>query len=195
MKPFVILLLLFFAFTQAQIHQPSNIKEAFYVYNHKKDTLFFPKVAKEGFGTVHFAIADSLQMDYLGNKEIIISVKLDCGLGEHGGTFDRTKVLKYTKYEIWNLDSKTKIFEFYNSYLNSFSDFNVYAIVKNTYGKQTFSCDVSFKENIIFISKAEYTSSGDFVFNGAQNNIIISEGTYQFIENNFQRLSNFKISK
>jgi hypothetical protein len=104
-------------------------------------------------------------------------------------------VLKYIKYEIWNLDSKTKIFECYKSYRNSFSDFNIYNTTRNSSGKQSFSCDVNFKENKIIISNTQYTSSGDFVNNDAQNNIIISEGTYQFLENNFQKASKFKILK
>lgn len=192
MKPITFSFLLFFSLGYSQIHQPKGEKDAFYVYNKKKDTLFFPKIDREGFGSLFFNVEDSIQIDNKENKEIILTINLDYVVSDHGGTFDILKRKKYLKYEIWNLDTKSKVFEFYKTYEHNYNEFDAYKKPEKSRGSQNFSCDFKFQGAEIIISNAKYSSEGDLVNNYSLNEIITSEGCYKYIDNKYQRLPNFK---
>jgi hypothetical protein len=105
----IILLLAVMAHAQSIIC-PS--KPNFYVYNNRKDTIHFTKVdLGRGLGHTTFKVIDSIQIDGLGRNELVFYREGARFVSEHGGTFDITESRTFSKYEIWNLDTKTLLFE------------------------------------------------------------------------------------
>jgi hypothetical protein len=87
-------------------------KPNFYVYNNQKDTIHFSKVGvARGFQSSTFKVVDSIQIDGSGVKELVFLREGSSIFSDHGGTFDITGSTNFSKYEIWNLDTKTLLFE------------------------------------------------------------------------------------
>ena len=74
------------------------------------DTAWAPPYNLTG-QNVTVAIVDSVQIDGTGAKEIILLRKGTGFTNEHGGTFDISESKNIQKYEIWNPDTKTILFE------------------------------------------------------------------------------------
>ncbi len=94
-----------------------------YVYNNSKDTIRFNNF-KPDFTSVgnnpwfvncsEPRIVDSIQIDGLGRKEIVFSLSCIFSNSQHGGSFDINEITEIGKYEVWNLDTKTILFEVIN---------------------------------------------------------------------------------
>jgi hypothetical protein len=56
-------------------------------------------------------VVDSVQIDGKGKKELVVFRDGAYIISEHGGTFDLDESKSVAKFEIWNLDTKTVLFE------------------------------------------------------------------------------------
>lgn len=88
-----------------------------YVFNNSKDTIYLTKV-KLGQWTItqSIKIVDTIQIDGLGSSEIVFVRTVNGVTEEHGGMFDISETKTISKYEIWNVDTKTLLFEAVNSF-------------------------------------------------------------------------------
>ena len=107
------LVLIIFLFPNCAFCQIINPHE--YIYNDSKDTIHFNKIDPNFRGSFGFCdkpkIIDSIQIDNKGRKEIVFYRFCRIQNDEHGGSFDISEKKEIGKYEIWNLDNKTLIFE------------------------------------------------------------------------------------
>ena len=172
-------------FSYCQLQQNSGTLNAYYIFNQKKDTLFFPNIERERFATIKYALTDSIQIDQKGNKEIIISIYLDSGTSEHGGTFDKTKKLQYSKYEIWNLATKEKLFEVFTSYLNQYSIFDARINPETKKGFQFSTCEFIYNDKQLEISNFKYATSSEIQNKTIEAHGEEKQGMYQFIGNKY----------
>lgn len=88
-----------------------------YVFNNSKDTIYLTKV-ELGQWTITqlIKIVDTVQIDGLGSSEIVFVRTVNGETEEHGGMFDISESKTISKYEIWNVDTKTLLFEAVNSF-------------------------------------------------------------------------------
>ncbi|MGV9003574.1 hypothetical protein [Flavobacterium sp.] len=104
-----------------------------YVYNNLKDTIQFsefePKITKSGGynpSTEFYEeakITDSIQIDGIGRKELVFYRFYRFSNSQHGGSFDIDENIEIGKYEVWNLDTKTILFEVINYRKDDFNRF------------------------------------------------------------------------
>ena len=123
----ILTLLVFCQVSSGQL--PARIKANiadYYVFNNSKDTIYFTIVHLGDFThTDSIKIIDSIQIDGIGSKEIIFEKCIHGNTNAHGGMFDIEDYKIIKKYEIWNLDTKTLLFEAISDYKNDFN--NAYA--------------------------------------------------------------------
>lgn len=113
------------SFGQPQF-QTKTIVPDYYVFNNTKDTIYLTNINLGQFTrTDSMKIVDSIQIDGIGTKEIIFVRYAHGSTNAHGGMFDIEDYRLITKYEIWNLDTKTLLFEAISDYKNIFN--NAYA--------------------------------------------------------------------
>ena len=86
----------------------------YYVYNNSIDTLYLTKIdskANVPFPTNSYKIFDTIQIDGIGSKEIIFERSYS---GKYSNIMQAHQEEEFTsthKYEIWNIDTKTLLFE------------------------------------------------------------------------------------
>lgn len=86
----------------------------YYVYNNSKDTIYLTKIdfKTNGFLPKNSSkIFDTIQIDGIGSKEIIFERTYS---GDYRNIMQAQQEEEFTKihkYEIWNLDTKTLLFE------------------------------------------------------------------------------------
>ena len=86
----------------------------YYVYNNSIDTLSLTKIdskANVPFSTKSYKIFDTIQIDGIGSKEIIFERSYS---GKYSNIMQAHQEEEFTnihKYEIWNIDTKTLLFE------------------------------------------------------------------------------------
>jgi hypothetical protein len=108
-----------FAQPAVSLHHPQQV----YTYNNQQDTIRFTTIVP-GANLCYFnapALIDSIQLDGTGAKELIFFRKCTCTISKHGGTFDINEKIEASKYEIWNTDTKTLLFEARNYFRSSYS--------------------------------------------------------------------------
>ena len=123
------------SFGQLPLGPRANIPD-FYAFNNKRDTIYLTILHLEQFThTDSIKIIDSIQMDGIGSKEIIFVRYAHGNTNAHGGMFDIVDYRAITKYEIWNLDSKTLLFEAIADYKNDFNNSYAYDFQWGSYRK------------------------------------------------------------
>jgi len=135
------------------------LQKGIYVYNNQKDTLYLSDM-NIGLSCKckDLQVVDSVQIDGIGSKEIIFYRKCHGKIDEHGATFDASRHVNVSKYEIWNLDTKEMIFEATNFYRSKF-DKKLHHV--RTKGKVTWSYDFKIDSTgRIIISKLKTKSKG-----------------------------------
>ena len=89
----------------------------YYVYNELKDTLFLTNIdVGESVICKSTVIVDSIQIDDLGSKEIVFDRTYAGQTREIKQASQIMEDTKIHKYEIWNIDTKTLLFEFIDDY-------------------------------------------------------------------------------
>ena len=128
----------------AQISPELLKNPAAYIYNNHKDTLNLTKLNLHGFFHCNtIVVFDSIQIDGTGSKEIIFYRNCSSSYGDHGGTFDIEESKEIGKYEIWNLDTKTLLFEAMNYYKFDYSRFIAQASITHQQGIVSYEYDFS----------------------------------------------------
>ena len=123
---FTILVLGQVSFGQLSLGPRSNIPD-FYAFNNTRDTIYLTVVNLGHFThTDSIKIIDSIQIDEIGSKEIIFERYIHGNTNDHGGMFDIEDYIVIKKYEIWNLDTKTLLFEAISDYKNDFNNSYAY---------------------------------------------------------------------
>jgi hypothetical protein len=114
------------AFAYGQINYSTKGNADYYVYNDSKDTLFLTPIHVGAFApSKSIRIFDTLQIDGLGSKEIIFerhSAGETRDIKQASQTMETTKVLKY---EIWDIDTKTLLFQAVSGYEFRFDNWNL----------------------------------------------------------------------
>ncbi len=103
-----------------------GIQKGIYVYNNQKDTLYLSEInVSLSCEFKDLQVVDSIQIDGIGSKEIIF-------FRSYGGKDDKVGSISVSReyvsvstYEIWNLDTKEKMFEATNFYRSKFDTKNV----------------------------------------------------------------------
>lgn len=107
-----------------------------YVFNGARDTIY---LTIEHLGQFNFTdtikIIDSIQIDGIGSKEIIFYRCMQGYTSSHGGMYDIEDYIAIKKYEIWNLDTKTLMFEAISDYNNDFNNAYAYDFQLGSYRK------------------------------------------------------------
>lgn len=112
MKPFLIfsfLLMSNLIFGQVVLGHPD-----YYVYNHSKDTLYLTKIdihTNDFFASRSSKIFDTIQIDGIGSKEIIFERSYSGKYSNIMQAHQEEEITTIYKYEIWNIDTKTLLFE------------------------------------------------------------------------------------
>jgi hypothetical protein len=192
MKKLTIILLVLLTspiFGQTQLITSQN-KSVFYIYNNSKDTLFLTKIDVGEIGSESNKISDSIQIDGLGSKEIVFErncTGLTRDIKEASQTFEKTEI---HKYEIWNIDTKTLIFEAVDVYKFSYDNWrlpNIFPDSLKGFNKGICSRKYEFSidnKGLIRISNLKYEN--------VANNCIADkkEGIYKFINGKYSYETN-----
>lgn len=94
-----------------------------YVFDQSKDTIQLTQAALGQFSSTDaIQIFDTIQIDGVGAKEVVFFRHMQGYTNEHGGMFDISDHKEIEKYEIWNLDTKTLLFEAIAFYKNDFDN-------------------------------------------------------------------------
>lgn len=145
------------AFAQPQLGSLKRNPDI-YVFNNSKDTIYLTKVDLGQFSfTDSIEIADTIQIDGSGLKEIIFVRHSHGNFEAHGGMFDISDYKVVAKYEIWNLDTKTLLFEAIIDYKNDFNNSYAYDDQWGSYRKGHGS--VSYKYDFIVNENGQVTIS------------------------------------
>lgn len=96
---------------QSQTMRPADANV--YVYNGGKDTLYLKKL---DLGRIQLppgsvTLVKEIQIDGVGAKELVLFRRGVGHTSDHGGSFDIDETKNIGKYEIWNPDTKTLLFE------------------------------------------------------------------------------------
>lgn len=151
---FILLVLYKVSFGQLQLIPKSNNPDSF-TFNNTRDTVYLTVVNLGHFTfTDSIKIIDSIQIDGIGSKEIIFERYMHGKTNEHGGMFEIEDYIGIKKYEIWNLDTKTLLFEAISDYKNEFNNFFAYDYFKcgsgscrKGQGTAFYKYDISFNKN------------------------------------------------
>lgn len=153
MKNYRYVLILFLSLSNLAVSQISLGQDRRYVYNNTKDTILFtnflPKFSTIGFNPKSslcgdIKIVDSIQVDGIGRKELVFYFTCTFFNSQHGGTFDIDESVEIGKYEIWNLDTKSVIFEVIDHKKTNFNRFIAGQPKAN--GNTCYKSDVTFDE-------------------------------------------------
>lgn len=88
-----------------------------YIYNHSKDTIFLPDIDTYGLYTCDEPkIVSEIQIDGKGAKEIVFYRKCTSTNTFYISSYAQHTSARIKKYEVWNLDHKTLLFEATNYY-------------------------------------------------------------------------------
>jgi hypothetical protein len=125
MKKLVIFSVIIFA---VSVHAQTvvSMNPTFYVFNNGKDTIHLKKLdLGRMMNLSSVALVDSVQIDDVGAKELILLRKGTGFTDEHGGTFDISESKSMEQFEIWNADTKTLLFEAVSSWSYDYNIFRV----------------------------------------------------------------------
>lgn len=145
----------------------------YYVYNDSKDTLQLTTIE---VGKIIWRkssiIVDTIQIDGIGSKEVLFArdyLGHTCDIKQVTQTLENTKI---HKYEIWNIDTKTLLFEAIDKY-----EFNY----NNWSHLSTLRTEDSSSQNYLNKGKCSYKYEFSIDKNGQ---IIIDKIKYEKINNN-----------
>lgn len=141
----------------------------YYVYNNSMDTLYLTKIdirSNVMFPSRSSKIFDTIQIDGIGSKEIIFE-RPYCGnyrniMQEH----QEEEVTKIHKYEIWNIDTKTLLFEaisYYEFRFENWSILGVYATDNDGWSRG--NCSYSYGFSIDSIGRIKISGTKTIVTN------------------------------
>lgn len=168
------------AFAQSQLGS-LNRNPDIYIFNNFKDTIYLTKVDLGQFSfTDSIKIADTIQIDGSGSKEIIFVRYSHGSTDAHGGSFDINDYRVFTNYEIWNPDTKTLLFEAIIDYKNDFNNSYAYDEQWGSYrkgqGRATYKYDIT-------VNKNGHVSISNLKNDGCTPDH--TEGTYKFLDGKY----------
>ncbi len=102
----------------------------YYVYNNSIDTLYLTKIdinSNEPFSSKSSKIFDTIQIDGIGSKEIIFERSYSGNFRNIMQAHQEEEFTKIHKYEIWNIDTKTLLFEAISYYEFRFEYWSIIA--------------------------------------------------------------------
>jgi hypothetical protein len=173
-----------FAISQIMVGQQK------YVYNNYKDTIQFSRFKtkdKEIGNNPSFGfcdepkIIDSIQIDGIGRKEIVFYRFCRFTNSQHGGSFDIDEKIEIGKYEIWNLDTKTLIFEAIDYIKNKFNRFR--AGMEQSKGTEFYKYDLKIDSNGVITIKNSKQNASNFTLKPDKE-----EGVYRFINGDYLKM-------
>lgn len=167
-------------FGQTQLITSQN-NSVYYIYNNSKDTLFLTKIDVGEIGSESNKISDSIQIDGLGSKEIVFERNYTGStkdIKQASQTFEKTEI---HKYEIWNIDTKTLIFEAVDEYKFSYDNWHFPSIFPDSlkgYNKGLCSYQYDFS-----MDNKGQISIINLKYENVSNNCVADrkEGIYTFI--------------
>lgn len=145
----------------------------YYTYHNKRDTLWFvppQELFSKGINPrMHitiptgFRITDSIQIDGKGAKELVMEVNYEESLNDHGGTFDYSEKTDFSALEIWNPDTKTRLFQAAYNYTTSVHNRD-FRLNYKKYGDASYSYEVRYspKGNITI---SNFRKNGEILTN------------------------------
>lgn len=94
-----------------------------YIYNDNKDTLILPNVDR--YADCHCSpleVVSEIQIDQKGAKEIVFLRNCSVHSVFYESSFSRAALGFIQKYEVWNLDTKERLFEAMNYYRGTYKN-------------------------------------------------------------------------
>lgn len=128
----------------------------YYVYHDSKDTLFLTKlnVGHSSITNRSTTIVDSIQIDGKGSKEIIFERTYSGDFRNIMQAHQEEEFTKIHKYEIWNLDTKTLLFEAISFYEYQYENWSLVTnYTSNDDGWRRGFCSYSYNFSIDSIGR------------------------------------------
>ena len=110
----------------------------YHLFDQNRDTLHFPRPDFGVFTTCAVTLLDSLQIDGSGRAELAFRRTCAGSVSEHGGTFDIEEQTTETRYEVWNLDTRTCLLSVVETYQFDFNRFQIYANPVREHGSVSY---------------------------------------------------------
>lgn len=157
----------------------------YYVYNNAMDTLYLTKIDVGEDKIATSKIFDTIQLDGLDSKEIIFERRFTGSTRDIKQASQILENTKIFKYEIWNIDTKTLLFEAVSYYEHRYDNWDVLTRHTNDgSGSRRGYCSYSYNFSIdsigrIEISNLTYIDQTNFCKND------IKEGNYTFINGKY----------
>jgi hypothetical protein len=123
-----------------------------YIYHNNQDTIRFTPLDFPGFSTLVFNLKDSIQIDGAGAKELLFEIRCESNFNDHGGTFDYDEQTACVMYEIWNPDTRQRLFQAIYNY-KATANSRDYSTDYEKNGEESYSYSIKVdKAGKIFIS-------------------------------------------
>lgn len=126
-----ILLLSFLIFSNLIYGQLLLSNADYYVYNNSMDTLYLTEIdirTDKFLSSKSSKIFDTIQIDGIGSKEIIFERSYSGNFRNIMQAHQEEEFTKIHKYEIWNIDTKTLLFEAIRFYEFRFENWSILTI-------------------------------------------------------------------
>lgn len=132
-------------------------RHEFIFFNDSKDSILLqPVCGGEGFVRRNSKVADSVQVDGRGAKELVIYRTCSSIISKHGGTFDIDESTSISKYEIWDCENKKMLFDATVEYHSQFNRFNALKMMGHVQGRIKYSSQFQIaKDGSILIRDAK----------------------------------------
>ena len=165
----------------------------YYVYNNSMDTLYLTKIDINATNKLSYTksskIFDTIQIDGIGSKEIIFERSYSGSYSNIMQAHQEEEFTKIHKYEIWNIDTKTFLFEaisFYEFRFEYWSLMTNYATGSNNNGWSRGICSYSYDFSIDSIGRIK-TSGTKTISTNKKCTPDKEEGFYIFTNGQYKK--------
>lgn len=167
----------------------------FIINDNTNDTLFLKTLHHSPFGGgCESKLIDSIQIDGIGAKEVVIYRKHNDSEERHGGSYDISTTTRLEKYEVWNVDSHQLLFQSTSYFFYNCANFNAYTEPSHTKGSCSYRSDFKIdKTGTITIKGLKQRNNIKGTYSKKSVGLdycqpLDNEGLYQFIDNKYQKV-------
>lgn len=158
--------------------------------NNLNDTIFLAPIVPHSFCVYEkIEIIDSIQINGIGAKEVVIYRKCSADVQKEGGTFSIREKVKIGKIEVWDVDAKELLFEGTTSLDKQYFYSDAYQNSPNSEGFCAYQYSFKINSKGIINIKKELVESNpeydDTIKNYCPSNL--KEGIYHYTKNGYEK--------
>ncbi|WP_052593348.1 hypothetical protein [Aureispira sp. CCB-QB1] len=158
--------------------------------NNLNDTIFLAPIVPHSFCVYEkIEIIDSIQINGIGAKEVVIYRKCSADVQKEGGTFSIREKVKIGKIEVWDVDAKELLFEGTTSLDKQYFYSDAYQNSPNSEGFCAYQYSFKINSKGIINIKKELVESNpeydDTTKNYCPSNL--KEGIYHYTKNGYEK--------